>query len=589
MPAPTEDNIIMRQSQIDDMKLFLSTATQHWDTPKCIKRFYLPNGEAIGCVLWDNMFFISGTDIVRSLTFRFHAFGRPVSNPKKFEEGIFSDLRNLKPGHDARLEEPKSDLLDTLYKNNCIRTQKKQKVFYWFSVPHDRLFLDALERDLKREKMGLESTTQALVRPATLLTLNSTQELFDDLRKNMSKTVSAKDEPWMTRLEQNPPKRSRVSLPALDPKNRQRRSSTALSPPTAHARVQSGWSRHPSRSSSRSSVSSQSSNSSSHSPQEPASPFQTQFMHQDYLDPIASAVNQLEISNSKVLRTQSLDLKKQRALLGHLSLLDGSPGYKQRRRRTVSSTHTCSSSPSTSPGHARRHAHDRCHHPPPVKTNFSRVASFGSPPPLNKPDPKKPSRLALAASKAGYVAPKPVLPPLSPHYAPQQPLDYPSSELYPPTVPHNAQTIDIMDWQHPLDKTPPDFPSTHFLNGLKPDPMLSAMPIDLALKHDPFAVDPLLFSRHPDWPSLLTLNTIYDPILSATSSTHSRHRPFDDDLSSSTVSSPSDNFQSMTLFSPFKPLTEENESIHPLGFGDVHPYYASYITNDLNPFVFGSS
>jgi len=28
-----------------------------------------------------------------------------------------------------------------------------------FSVPHDRLFLDALERDLKREKAGLEPTT----------------------------------------------------------------------------------------------------------------------------------------------------------------------------------------------------------------------------------------------------------------------------------------------------------------------------------------------------------------------------------------------------------------------------------------------
>jgi hypothetical protein len=28
-----------------------------------------------------------------------------------------------------------------------------------FSVPHDRLFLDALERGLKREKMGQEPTT----------------------------------------------------------------------------------------------------------------------------------------------------------------------------------------------------------------------------------------------------------------------------------------------------------------------------------------------------------------------------------------------------------------------------------------------
>ncbi|KAK4994360.1 hypothetical protein LTR28_000905, partial [Elasticomyces elasticus] len=41
------------------------------------------------------------TDIVRCLSFRFQAFGRPVKNSKKFEEGIFSDLRNLKSGTDA--------------------------------------------------------------------------------------------------------------------------------------------------------------------------------------------------------------------------------------------------------------------------------------------------------------------------------------------------------------------------------------------------------------------------------------------------------------------------------------------------------
>lgn len=30
-----------------------------------------------------------------------------MTNMKKFEEGIFSDLRNLKPGSDACLEDPK--------------------------------------------------------------------------------------------------------------------------------------------------------------------------------------------------------------------------------------------------------------------------------------------------------------------------------------------------------------------------------------------------------------------------------------------------------------------------------------------------
>jgi transcription factor STE12 len=131
----------------------------------------------------NNLFHISGTDIVRCLSFRFQAFGRPVKNSKKFEEGIFSDLRNLKSGTDASLEEPKSAFLDFLYKNNCIRTQKKQKVFYWYSVPHDRLFLDALERDLKREKMNQEATTVAVSEPALSFEFDSSQSLFEQLTK----------------------------------------------------------------------------------------------------------------------------------------------------------------------------------------------------------------------------------------------------------------------------------------------------------------------------------------------------------------------------------------------------------------------
>lgn len=140
----------------------------------------------VPCILTsarNNLFHISGTDIVRCLSFRFQAFGRPVKNSKKFEEGIFSDLRNLKSGADASLEEPKSPFLDFLYKNNCIRTQKKQKVFYWYSVPHDRLFLDALERDLKRENMGQEATTVAVSEPALSFEYDSSQSLFEQLTK----------------------------------------------------------------------------------------------------------------------------------------------------------------------------------------------------------------------------------------------------------------------------------------------------------------------------------------------------------------------------------------------------------------------
>lgn len=169
--------------QVDNLKYFLLSAPVDWPRDQLIRRFLLPTGDYISCVLWNNLFHISGTDIVRCLAFRFQAFGRPVKNAKKFEEGIFSDLRNLKAGTDATLEEPKSPFLDFLYKNNCIRTQKKQKVFYWYSVPHDRLFLDALERDLKREKMGQEATTRAMEEPALSFEFDSSQSLYEQLTK----------------------------------------------------------------------------------------------------------------------------------------------------------------------------------------------------------------------------------------------------------------------------------------------------------------------------------------------------------------------------------------------------------------------
>ncbi|KAJ2079821.1 hypothetical protein H4R24_003521 [Coemansia sp. RSA 988] len=125
-----------------------------------IRRFDFDGGDTLSCIRWDSQFHITSTDIIRALVHRFRDIQRPVVNMKKFEEGVFSDLRSLKPGVDARLELPRSEFLELLYKHHCVRTQKKQKVFYWCSVPHDMLFRDALERDLKREAMGIEPTTK---------------------------------------------------------------------------------------------------------------------------------------------------------------------------------------------------------------------------------------------------------------------------------------------------------------------------------------------------------------------------------------------------------------------------------------------
>lgn len=149
-----------------------------------------------------------------------------MKNSKKFEEGIFSDLRNLKAGTDATLEEPKSPFLDFLYKNNCIRTQKKQKVFYWYSVPHDRLFLDALERDLKREKMNQEATTVAVSEPALSFEFDSSQSLYEQLTKaqqansssfsvHASTTCGQPTSPVMPTVDAMPPPQMAPSTIAL--------------------------------------------------------------------------------------------------------------------------------------------------------------------------------------------------------------------------------------------------------------------------------------------------------------------------------------------------------------------------------------
>jgi hypothetical protein len=140
-------------AEVEELKRFLTTAPSLWakaDDPP-IRQYQMANGELISCVFWRGKFFITGTDIVKILLFRFTQAGRPVLNVKKFEEGVFSDLRNLKPGTEAILEEPRSEFLEFLFKHGCIRTQKKQKVFFWYSVPHESLFLDAFERDFKRE------------------------------------------------------------------------------------------------------------------------------------------------------------------------------------------------------------------------------------------------------------------------------------------------------------------------------------------------------------------------------------------------------------------------------------------------------
>lgn len=82
-------------------------------------------------------------------------------------------------------------------------------------MPHDRLFLDALERDLKREKMGQEATTMAVSEPALSFEFDSSQSLFEQLTKaqqtnsssfnNNVQAFSQTTSPDMRGMESMPP------------------------------------------------------------------------------------------------------------------------------------------------------------------------------------------------------------------------------------------------------------------------------------------------------------------------------------------------------------------------------------------------
>ncbi|GAA5917241.1 hypothetical protein JCM8208_006765 [Rhodotorula glutinis] len=97
---------------LDQLRQFLAAApacfppARH-DNELVFKQFILPSGEAVSCVRWNGTFILTGTDVVRILLFRFLLINRRVHDRKKFEEGIFSDLRNLKIGEDAILEPAK--------------------------------------------------------------------------------------------------------------------------------------------------------------------------------------------------------------------------------------------------------------------------------------------------------------------------------------------------------------------------------------------------------------------------------------------------------------------------------------------------
>ncbi|KAL1914408.1 uncharacterized protein VTP21DRAFT_8926 [Calcarisporiella thermophila] len=167
------------------LRYFLSTAPGACSATAPYQTFKLPTGDKITCVFHNDIPFVSAPDILRILYCRFALLGRQVIDLRKFEEGIQSDLRHLQVGLSATLEETRSPLLQLLHCKGSIKTLKRQKVYFWFAVPYDRLFLDALERDIRRERRGMATTSIALAEPATRVSMDRTDARFFELRKEL--------------------------------------------------------------------------------------------------------------------------------------------------------------------------------------------------------------------------------------------------------------------------------------------------------------------------------------------------------------------------------------------------------------------
>ncbi|GAA5939239.1 hypothetical protein JCM10213_008608 [Rhodosporidiobolus nylandii] len=143
---------------------FPTTPSHDWqfvtsNETAAIYRTALTPQDSIHCVVQDGLVLITLADIRRILKARLAAFGREVVNDRNLQQMVTSYLRNVKLG--LLHERDNSPLINFLADHDCVPARRDQKIFSWFAVPHDELFLDVLERDLlyeRNERLSKTST-----------------------------------------------------------------------------------------------------------------------------------------------------------------------------------------------------------------------------------------------------------------------------------------------------------------------------------------------------------------------------------------------------------------------------------------------
>lgn len=70
----------------NDLFNFLTNAPKEFREGERIRKYQLKNGDYIHCVLWNNHFYITGTDVVKILVWRFQNSGRNLVSMKNLKK-----------------------------------------------------------------------------------------------------------------------------------------------------------------------------------------------------------------------------------------------------------------------------------------------------------------------------------------------------------------------------------------------------------------------------------------------------------------------------------------------------------------------
>ncbi|EPZ36435.1 STE-domain-containing protein [Rozella allomycis CSF55] len=147
----------MSVTTFEEFLIAHTAITLDWQDNEVSRGIILPDQSIVNCIRYQNQLVVTGTDILKVIEYFYQEnTSTQIKDQKKFEEGVFSDLRIYKIGKDAMLVDPSNEIINTLNEIGCIRTRKKQKLFFWPTVDFQDLLQRSIKRDERNATHGLE-------------------------------------------------------------------------------------------------------------------------------------------------------------------------------------------------------------------------------------------------------------------------------------------------------------------------------------------------------------------------------------------------------------------------------------------------